>query len=120
MAGMHGLQLAIDKIDAEIIALAEFEAQLDDAVLKRDIVEDGNAVIRLRVLRDVHHTIDQIDLLMPFGTPTAVTGPPIADVLLPGSRFIAGEFIGDEKSGFCGGERSGKEGEDEETFHGLR
>jgi hypothetical protein len=106
MTGVDGFQLAIDEIDTEVIALAELEAQLDDAVLKLDVVEDRDAVIGFGVLRDVHHAVFEIDLLVAFGPPAAVAGPAVADVLLAGRGFIAGEVIGEEQRGLGGHEEN--------------
>ena len=110
---MDRLQLTIHEINAQIIALAQLEAQFHAAVLKRDVVEDRNPVIRLCMLRDVHHTVDQIDLLVSFGAPAAVAGPAIADVLLARCLLLTGEVIGEEQCRFRCGKR-GTEHEKEE------
>ena len=122
VTGVHGFELAIDEIDAEVVALAELEAQLDDAVLKLDVVEDGHAVISLGMFGDVHNAIDEIDLLMPFGPPAAVAGPAIADVLLAGRFFVAGKVIGEEQRGLSSHQMAAKDRTErkEGLFHGLR
>jgi hypothetical protein len=109
VTGVHGLQLAIDEIDTKIVAFTEFELQFDETVLKLDVVEDGDPVIGLGMLRDVHDAADEIDLLMAFGAPSAVAGPSVADVFFAGRGFIAGEVIGVEKNGIGSGELAAKE-----------
>jgi hypothetical protein len=109
MPGVDGFEFAIDEIDAEIVAITEFELQFDDAVLKFGRVKDGDAVIGLGVLCDVHHAIFEIDLLVAFRAPGAVAGPAIADVLLAGRFFIAGEVVGEKEHGL-GGCLSGEPG----------
>jgi hypothetical protein len=74
------------------------------------------------MLGDVHHAVDEIDLLMAFGTPAAVAGPAVADVLLARRGFIAGEVIREEQRGFGGLKKTteGTEEHREGQFHGLR
>jgi hypothetical protein len=97
MTRMHGLQLSINEIDAEVIAFTEFELQFDETVLKLGRVEDGDTVIGLGVFRDVHGTVLEIDLLVAFGPPGAVAGPAVANVFFAWRGFIAIEVIREKR-----------------------
>lgn len=115
---VKGSELTIDEIDSEVVSGTEVEAQLDDAVLKCSVVKDGDAVVGLWVLGDVHDAVFQIDLLVAFGPPGAVGGPAVADVFFAGCLFIAGKVVGKEQRGLCGDEELAEEAKGEKRgFH---
>jgi hypothetical protein len=108
MTGVHGFKFAIHEVETQIIAGGEFEFQRDAPILKRDIVEDGDAVIGFSVFGDLHHAVLQIDLLVAFGAPGTVAGPSVADVFLACGGFITGEVVGKKKHRFSGAKMGAK------------
>jgi hypothetical protein len=79
-------------------------------------------VISLGMLGDVHHTVEEIDLLMAVGPPAADAGPAIAEVFFAGCFFIAGKVVGEELRGLGGDQMAAKDRKErkEGVFHGLR